>query len=1009
MSGHSEQIAGRRQKSSAVISAILALIFFNVLPVPAQFRFDSWTADDGLPQNSVYSIAQTGDGYLWFTTLDGLVRFDGVRFKVFNKSNSTNFNINRLKYIFADDDTLWIATENGGLIRRLNGQFKTFTVADGLPSNDVNEFQKDADGSLLIFTVNGIARTRDGGATFTVERAEDIRNFHSLAAASGVVWEINRQGLHVLRNGVSATYPLPFAAENIAADRIFNVFGYIPLFEDRRGALWFAAAGNLYRFQAGEFATFSAADGMPASRARTIAEDAAGDIWFGTEKDGACRLAAGRVVCYGIAAGLSSNHVLDIFLDRENTLWFGTNDAGLNRVSKQIVKPLSAADGLLDKNVYPILQTRAGDVWIGTTSALSHFQNEKITNYAEPDGLLYPNVQSLFEDRNGRLWIGGIGGVEHLENGKFTDFTGALGLAAGVYDFRDIHQTADGALWFASNFGLLKYAGGTVERFSTENGLPGNDVNTILEARDGSLWIGTASGVAQFKNNRFTAYTERDGLAGNFIRSIYEDANGLLWFGTYDSGLSLLRGGKFVNFNTSNGLFSNGVFAILPDEKGNFWMSSNQGIYRAARQQLIDYADGKIPAIVSTAFGKSDGMLSTECNGGRQPAAIRAADGKLWFATQNGAAIVDPNAVGFNPLAPPVVIEDVLIDNQPVENSASEIVIEPNQNNVEIRYTATSFVKPEQIRFRYKLAGLDENWTEAGERRTAYFPYLPPGEYVFTVIATNADGVWNTEGKSTRLRVVPPFYRTNWFAALCVLAAFGLATLGYRFRLRQIERRHREQNAFSRKLIDSQEQERKRIAAELHDSIGQLLVIIKNRARMGLKSGEIEAATAEHLDEISTASSQAIEEVKEISFDLRPYLLDKLGLTKTIKSMLTKVFASSEMKLETDIDDVDGFFPKDSEILFYRIVQETASNVVKHARAGNAEVTIKRSEKNITLRVRDDGHGFDSAAQANSANRSFGLIGIAERARLLGGTHSIVSEIGKGTTATIEIVWRAKK
>nr|MDQ3373619.1 hypothetical protein [Acidobacteriota bacterium] len=774
---------------------------FQFITAHAQYRFDSWTTDEGLPQNSVYSITQTSDGYLWFTTLDGLVRFDGVNFKVFNKSNSPNLNTNRLKNVLADGNTLWIGTENGGLIRYLNGEFKTFTAADGLPSNDVNEVQKDADGSLVVVMVNGIARTRDQGVNIKREREGDVREYKIYHGASDTRWELNKNGLQISRNGSSANYPLPFDARRIFADPYFNNFSSIPMFEDRRGTLWFAAAGNLYRFQNGEFTAFTVENGIPNSRVRTIAEDAAGDIWFGTEKDGACRLAANRVVCFGVADGLSSNHVMNIFLDRENSVWIGTNNAGLNRVSKQIVTPLSVADGLLDKNVYPILQTRTGDVWIGTTSALSLFQNGKITNYTDREGLLYPSVQTLFEDRDGRLWIASAGNMRHLENGKFVDFNSTLGLPPVDVEFWDVHQTRDGAMWFATNRGLYKYENGRATKFTTENGLPDDDIKAILETSGGTLWVATYGGIAQLKGDGFVPFTEKNGLAGNFVRSIYEDADGLLWFGTYDSGLSLFRNGTFTNFNVDNGLFSDGVFQILTDARGNFWMSSNQGIYRVNRQQLIDFADGKISSVVSTAFGKSDGMLNTECNGGRQPAGIRAADGRLWFPTQDGVAIVDPEAITSNPLPPPVVIESVKIDNILSEPSVaadgfSKLTIQPNQNNLGIQYTGLSFIKPEQIQFRYRLEGLDKDWTNAGTRREVYYPYLPPGNYTFRVIAANSDNVWNEQGASVEIVVLPPFYRTGWFVGLAIS---GLALIGfvlYRRRVSEFKRKQAAQEEF---------------------------------------------------------------------------------------------------------------------------------------------------------------------------------------------------------------------
>ncbi|MDQ3713879.1 MAG: hypothetical protein M3388_16895, partial [Acidobacteriota bacterium] len=708
------------------------LSFFSV---QAQYRFDQWTTDNGLPQNSVRTMLQTSDGYLWFTTLDGLVRFDGVRFTVFNKSNSKNLPGNRLTNLFAEaDDTLWICTEEQGLVRYRNGEFQTFTTADGLPSNNISEILKDMDGSLLIFTQNGIARFRDN--RFSLENRCDVRDYKIYVSPSGTRWEMDASGLRATgKDGREIGYNLPFTAENISSDRTFNYFSYVQMLEDVGGTLWFSAAGNLYKLKDGATTVFTVKDGMPQSLVRRLAQDRRGDLWLGTEENGACLLAENSFTCFDTEKGLSSNKITDIFSDREGTLWIATNGKGINRVTRQIITPLSTAAGLSDKNVYPILEDRRGTVWIGSFSALSKYENGKLTNYSPRDGLLYEIVQSLFEDREGRLWIGSLGGVEYLENGKFYDFTEKLNLPIGNYDFWDIHEDRSGTFWFATNKGLIKYDNGAATRLTSENGLPGDNVRAILEARDGTLWFGTSDGLARLKDGKFTAVTDNAGAAVNQIRLIYEDEAKTLWIGTYDGGLWRLAGGKFTNYTTSDGLFSNGVFQILEDGRDNFWMSSNQGIYRVSRQQLNDFADGKRQTINSTAFGKSDGMLNTEANGGRQPAGIKARDGRLWFPTQDGAAVVDPEAVAFNPLPPPVVIENVKIENQSVANFQTAIEIQPGQENLEINYTGLSFIKSEQIRFRYRLEGLDKDWTDAGERRTAYFPYLPPGNYTFRVAA----------------------------------------------------------------------------------------------------------------------------------------------------------------------------------------------------------------------------------------------------------------------------------
>ena len=760
----------RRQVSLSKVALASAVCIISLISAArAAYRFDSWTTDDGLPQNSVFSILQTSDGYVWLTTLDGLVRFDGVKFKVFDRSNSPGLTTNRLLYLLAEDDnTLWVGTEDGGLLRFQNGMFRAFTTADGLPSVKVNKIFKDFDGNLLAAAQAGLARF--DGVRFSAENRLDARDYNLYFAPSGISWEISQNGLTAKRrNGQITEYALPFKLNQISDDRTFNYPNYVTMLEDRQNpeVFWLTAAANLYRLENGNFTTFSQPQGMPKSLVRSMTQEADGSLWIGTENDGLCRFAENRVTCYTTADGLSSNHIGDLFIDREQTLWAATTERGINRITKQAITPLAKKDGLADGNVYPLLEDGKGNYWIGAFSALSFYKNGKITNYTRGNGLLYEIVQSLYEDKNGRIWIGSVGGIEYLENGEFVDFTRQLGLPIGGYDFSDIYQTPDGAMWFASNKGLFKYENGNVSKFSTENGLPSNDVKMIFQAADSNLWFGTLGGLARFDGYHLESFTERDGLPGNHVRTIYEDGAHLLWIGTYDSGLSLWRGGKFTNITIKDGLFSNGVFAILPDQAGNFWMSSNQGIYRVSRQNLIDFADGNISSVVSTAFGKSDGMLTVECNGGRQPAGLKTKDGKLWFPTQDGVAMVDPEAVAVNPLPPPVVIENVKIENQPSGDFQTVIELQPGQQNLEIAYTGLSFIKPEQIRFRYRLEGLDKDWTTAGERRTVLYSYLPPGEYTFRVVAANSDGVWNEQGATLKIVVRPAFYQTGLFFAAC--------------------------------------------------------------------------------------------------------------------------------------------------------------------------------------------------------------------------------------------------
>lgn len=987
-----------------IFFGIAILFCFNSVNF-AQFRFASWTTDQGLPQNSVYSILQTKDGYIWFTTLDGLVKFDGIKFQVFNRSNSPGLTTNRLLYLLAEDDnTIWVGTEDGGLLRFKDGKFRAFTIADGLPAVRVFKIFKDFEGNILTASQTGLARF--DGEKFIAENRLDAREYGLYFAPSGIRWEFSRNGLTAEKDGQITSYELPFEINKISDDRTFNYPSYAVMSEDNQkpGVLWMTAAAKLFRFEDGNFTTFSAEQGMPKSLVRSIMQDASGTLWIGTEYDGLCRLTGNRISCFTTDDGLSSNRITNLFLDREKTLWVATTERGINRVTSQAITPLSLKEGLLDRNVYPLLEDSKGNRWIGTFSALSLYKDGKVTNFTPREGLIYEIIQSLYEDKTGRIWIGSLGGVEYYENGKFVDFTEKLGLTIGDFDFWDIYQSPEGAMWFATTRGLIKFENGKASRFTVENGLPSNDVKKIFRAENGELWFGTVGGLARFDGDKFQTFTEKDGLPGNHIRTIFEDSENLLWIGTYDSGLALFRDGKFTKIAMENGLFSNGVFQILPDELGNFWMSSNQGIHRVKRQNLIDFADGKIPTVVSTAFGKSDGMLNVECNGGRQPAGIKTNDNKLWFPTQNGVAIVDPESVSFNPLPPPVVIEKVKIENEPLENFKDAVEIQPGQENLEIDYTGLSFIKPEQIRFRYKLEGLDNNWTDAGERRTAYFPYLPPGNYTFRVAAANSDNVWNEQSANISIVVHPAFYQTWRFFILCVLAIGLFAFWLYRKRLFEIKRKHSAQEEFSRRLIAAHEAERRRVAAELHDSLGQTLAMIKNRAVFAVQNADDLKKAKDEFDQITEQSVFAINEVREISYNLRPYLLDRLGLTKALKSLFNKTAESSGLKIETEIENIDKIFTSEEEMSIYRIVQESLNNILKHSEANSVKINIGKNEQLLSVKIQDDGKGFATNGLVNSSKKEgFGLIGMAERIKLLGGTHHIESFLGKGTTVNIKI------
>ncbi|MEN3332580.1 MAG: hypothetical protein V7641_1945 [Blastocatellia bacterium] len=992
----------------------IGFVFFSLLPASqaaAQYRFEFWTTDNGLPQNSICQIVQTPAGYLWLTTFDGLVRFDGVRFTIFDKSNSKAISSNRFTALYAQrDEALWAGTEDGGLVIYRDGGFTSYPAGGEFTSRRVYAIRPDPQGEPFISTPDGLFYLRDG--QFIAAPPEyDSPTSRFYPSPSGALWILDQNGVRQSKNGRVTVYP-------IRLDFTHDLYRHLTCYEDQQGRLWFGDYGHLYALKDRAVTRYDQTNGLPPLPAYTVlrpyCEDEDGGLWLAAGRAnqntslGLMRFKDGRFTVYGTQAGLLNNIVNYIFKDREGTIWIGVT-GGLHRIGKQIITAYSTASGLLNKETYPLLETGDGDLLVGTIQGVSRFKNGRFSTVIE--GGLFQNVQALWEYPTGRLWIGAIGGLLWHENGKL-NLQDGLGLENNVWAIRSDRA---GNLWVGTTQGLFKFRDRKLmASYTTKKDLPGDDVKVIHEAGDGTLWIGTYGGLAQLKDGKFISYTPADGLAGDHVRSIYEDADGTLWIGTYDAGLSRFRDGRFFNYKVENGLFNNGVFQILEDWQGRFWISCNKGIYRVSRQQLNEYADGQVEKLTCVAYGKADGMLNSECNGGRQPAGLKTADGKLWFPTMNGVVVIDPAAVAVNELPPPVVIEQVSI-NRSLVGFSKEVIVHPGQNDLEIGYAALSFIKPDQIKFKYRLEGKDSEWTDADTRRVAYYPYLPPGSYMFRIIAANQDGMWNLEGASLRIIVLAPFYERWWFLLLCAGAIAAVALLIVRRRVNRLQKKQAAQEAFSRQLIESQEQERKRIAAELHDSLGQSLALIKSQVLFGLNGPLDEQLAREQLEQVGEHTSRAIEEVKQIAHNLRPYLLDQLGLTRALKAMLKTIADSCAIELVSEIADIDGLLPKDAEINLYRIVQEAMNNVIKHSGASRARVVIEPADAWLTATIQDNGKGFvPEAATAvddgHPPRRCFGLTGLAERAHMLGGKQAIRSALDQGTSVIVTVpLWREQK
>jgi signal transduction histidine kinase/ligand-binding sensor domain-containing protein len=998
-----------------------------------EYQFDHWTTDDGLPQNAVNAILQTRDGYLWLATYDGLVRFDGLNFTVFNRGNTKGIGGNRFDMLFEDrQGILWAVTDENWLVQYEDGVFTTYTRQNGWPSWLVVRIDEDETGRFQVVSRDGIAMWDDG--RFAVRAIQDLMPTPKDAewVQGNMLAKLDARNLYLYANGRLTTYSPQSGLPSLKITRVYV---------DQYGIVWITtkdvglvrlkdgrftvvhphlspASEGLVRVKDGRFIVYSEIKSLPIrGDAAPRLEDRKGNVWFTGIGNWLGQLHDGRVTQYSSEPGFLASSTMCFYEDREGNLWIGTA-YGLYRARQPAISVYTQRDGLSSDNIYSVYEDSAGSLWFGSWGGgITKYENGRFTHYQTKDGLASDLINSFYEDREGYMWIGTTFGLNRFHSGQLSrypnpdDFFGDGAWA--------IHQDRAGRFWFGTTNGLIKLEAGSYTRYTTANGLAGNDVKAILEDRAGQVWFGTWGGLTCYDEGRFTSYTEQDGLASDHIRTLYEDSDRNLWIGTYDGGLSRFRDGRFTSYTTNEGLFNNGVFQILEDERGYFWMSCNKGVFRVARQELNDFAEGKVRSITSIAYGKKDGLLSVECNGGRQPAGWKARDGRLWFPTAQGAAVIDPSRIEINRLPPALVIEQIRLNNQLVA-SGPIIEIRPEKNgNLEIRYQGLSFIRPEQQRYRYRLMDIDSDWVEAGDRRAAYYSYLPPGDYTFTVIAANSDGLWNETGKSVRVIVVAPVWRRWWFISLTIVGVLGLAAFAYRHRMSRLEKEKAMQEAlaeqlkkekamqenFSRQLIESQESERQRIASELHDGLGQDLLVVKNCALLGLNMARDVSVVEKQFDEISTMTSQVLEDVREITHDLRPYHLDRLGLKAALEFMIEKIANSSQVRFSSEIDTVNDLMPKEGEMHVYRIVQESANNIVKHSGAREAKVALKRDGRSLQLSIEDNGKGFNSSPRVTGPSpRGFGLSSISERVRILGGHELIDSIPGRGTKITVTII-----
>jgi ligand-binding sensor domain-containing protein len=774
-----------RVPHSAATTQLLAAMFAAALSrgvaaadeprVLSQSTREVWTYRDGLPHNVVHRLIAARTGYLWIGTQEGLVRFDGVRFRTFSQIDTPGLAGNEITAFLEDErGILWIGTSLG--LSRLTGDAFQLVDLGGVIS--VSALAPDGEGGLWVGThADGVRRVR-AGEPLRVESLAATANEQITVlrlGSAGELWIGSHAGLARLVAGrLEALGSAGLPSPSVRA-----------ILEDDRGTVWVGTPGGLARRRPGA-ALFEPVPSVREQDVYALLQDRAGDLWVGTGP-GLLRLRGDRVEAANGSASPTDVHALAE--DAEDNIWVGTETGGLQRLRWGQVITVGREEGLSAEVVWTVREGRDGAMWFGTDGGLDRMLGGPPQPAYEKQ-MRGAGVAALLEDRAGDLWVGTTGGgVLRFGPRGLVQYGKGDGLDQTMV--RVLHEDARGTIWVGTTSGLFQRVGGRFAPVPHGQGLAGQEVNTLAEQGDGTLWVGTTTGLARVRDGRLDPALVDGRPDRSDVTALLADPDGSLWLGTVGAGLNRLRGDRLTRLTRREGLHEDTVLGILDDGLGHLWLSGNHGITRVGRADVEEFVAGRRLALAPTILARADGMRERECNGGVQPSAWRASDGRLWFATIRGAVVVDPARVRMNTQAPSPLIEEFVVDGQQ-HALGGPLRLAPGTRRLDIRYTGMALAVADRIRFRHRLEGLESAFFDAGSERVARYTNLAPGRYVFHVVAANENGVWGTPGASAAFEIRPYFWQTSWFYATAGAAALGMALGAHRLRTRALRRREAE-------------------------------------------------------------------------------------------------------------------------------------------------------------------------------------------------------------------------
>jgi ligand-binding sensor domain-containing protein/signal transduction histidine kinase len=946
----------------------------------AQYLRDRWTSESGFPGGPVNAIAQTSDGYLWIAADKGLVRFDGLSFRLMTVGAGTGAGPAVLGVTGAPDGSVWARLRGVGLFRSLGGRLDNLLVDQGAPRSVVTAMTRGHDGAMLLATLAHGAQSHQGGrfTPITVPGMLPSSSFviSIVEATDGAIWLGTRDaGLFRLHGGTVSRHMdgLP--------DRKINC-----LLAAANGEVWIGTDRGVARWTGTAISQAGVPVALRATPALALTRDREANLWVAAGAQGLLRLGPDGSVHAAPEAGWSVGHVSATFEDRDGNLWVGT-DRGIERWRDPVFTTYAGPQGLPADASGPIHAAAEGRVWFGPSSGglfwIRDGRIHQVTAAGLPDDVVYS-----IHGAGNEVWVGRQrGGVTALRVGSDDS------LAVERYTQRDglaqdsvfaIHRTRNGSVWAGTlSAGASLLSQGRLATYDTRSGLPSNTVAALLEAGDGTMWFGTPNGLAARSPAGWRIYTTAEGLPSNDVNTLFEDRAGVLWVGTA-KGVAVVRSGTATATGTSEPDLRAPILGFADDGRGWLWIHATDEILRVNRQALA--GDALQPGDVRR-YGIADGLLGL-ASIKRHRIVAQDRHGRIWFALTRGLSMADPARADGRALPAVTVVEQLTADGVSVDMHGP-VRLSPGRRRIAVGYAGLSLAVPERVRFRYRLDGFDREWSEPVAERQAVYTNLAPGPYRFRVVASNSDGLWNGSESSLSFEIQPAMWQAAWFQ-LTAVACAGLAGWGlYRLHVRQVSRRLSAR--FEERLA-----ERTRIAQELHDTLLQGFVSASMQLHVTVDGLPEDSPSRAPLSRVHDLMRRVIDEGRNAVRGLRS--------ASTAPHDLEQAFAGVQQEMGGGAAAyrviVEGR-PRDLKPMIrdevYRIAREGLVNAFRHSGATQVELELEYGPRELHVLVRDDGRGIDPQVVRGGSDGHWGIPGMRERAERIGGTLKIRSRADAGT------------